>query len=111
MNFLIRTIIIMKKRYLSFLFASLLITGSSCKKAYDVDEDRIKSSTETAKDFFIQEVSINAPDQVSSNRSIDKSNINPRRSSIKSPVWERAYTTQLSIGEAIVVPVHFKNPF
>ena len=101
----------MRKTYLSFLIASLLLLGQGCKKAAEADLSHQQSLIESAKNYFNQHVISAAITPASSDTGNGKNNRNPRKTLQKTADWDHAAITRLSTGEAVVVPLHYKKPF
>lgn len=101
-----------RKSFVFSLIVSFLMTCSGCQKSYNVHGPHTRSLIESAKDYFTREVSNSSSSfQINLDSSTSKDNQNPRKTLSKTPIWESAYTTQMSAGEAVVVPLHFGKPF
>ncbi|MCZ4244565.1 hypothetical protein [Pedobacter punctiformis] len=84
---------------LTLLTATTIIIYS-CKK------DRETSSAET-KNELISEAKSYFEDEVLKKSLKDSNDPNFRHSIIKRPIWEKAITKKISLGEAVIVPVKF----
>lgn len=101
-----------RKSFIFSLVVSFLMAFSACQKSYDIHGTRSQSLIESAKDYFTKEVSNSSNNfQVNLDSGTNNESRNPRKTLSKTPIWKKAYITQMSVGEAVVVPVHFNNPF
>lgn len=102
----------LKKWFLSILIASIFIISPGCQKNYEPSEKHASSLVEAAKEYFNTAIYSQAVySQAASDSSNNSKRPNPRKTSLKAPDWDKAYTTHISVGDAVVVPVHFKKPF
>jgi hypothetical protein len=73
---------------------------SACKKQAALIANPDAQLIEEARSYFAKAISLKPQDQP---------NQSPRQSSPKDPIWDKAYTVELSIGKVVLVPVQYKN--